>query len=91
MRVWNCGKFDNVEIGQKFFVGSCGSGHSVFGEYATLMKVTKLHLVFKTESGVTIKTDKENLHKVVGKAGQQHIFVSTVTEREFIKSSITIY
>ena len=91
MKVWNCGKFDNVEIGQKFFVGSCGSGHTVFGEYATLVRVTKLHLVFKTESGVTIKTDKDNLCKVIGKAGQQHIFVSTVIEREFIQSKTFIY
>ena len=34
MKVWNCGKFEDIEIGQKVFVGHCGSGHTVFGEYA---------------------------------------------------------
>ncbi len=91
MKVWSCGKFENIEIGQKVFVGHAGSGHSVFGEYATLAKTTKQHLVFKTESGTTIKTSIDNLHQVIGKAGKQGNFVSLVIEREFIHSPLFVY
>ena len=91
MKVWKCGKFEDIEIGQKVFVGHCGSGRTVFGEYATLERTTTKHLVFKTESGATIKTDIENIHKVIGKAGKQGNFVSLVTEREFIHSSLSVY
>lgn len=91
MKVWTCGKYENIEIGQKVFVGHCGSGHSVFGEYATLERTTKRHLVFKTESGATIKTAIDNLCQVIGKAGKQGNFVSLITEREFIHSPLLIY
>lgn len=91
MLVWSCGKFHNIEIGQKVFVGHCGSGRTVFGEYATLERTTTKHLVFKTESGATIKTAIDNLHQVVGKAGKQGNFVSLVTEREFIHSPLSVY
>ena len=91
MKVQNCGKFENIEIGQKVFVGHCGSGHSCFGEYATLERTTTKRLVFKTESGATIKTDIENIHKVIGKAGKQGNFVSLVTERDFIHSPLMVY
>lgn len=91
MKVWNCGKFEDIEIGQKVFVGHCGSGRTVFGEYVILERTTTKHLVFKTESGATIKTDIENIHKVIGKAGKQGNFVSLVTEREFIHSSLSVY
>ena len=90
MKVWSCGKFESIEIGQKVFVGHCGSGHSCFGEYAALEKTTTKHLVFKTESAV-IKTDIENLHKVIGKAGKQGNFVSLVIDREFIHSPLMVY
>ena len=91
MKVWNCGKFEDIEIGQKVFVGHCGSGRTVFGEYAILERTTTKHLVFKTESGATIKTDIENIHTVIGKAGKHGNFVSLVTEREFIHSSLSVY
>ena len=91
MKVWTSGKYENIEIGQKVFVGHCGSGHSVFGEYATLERTTKQHLVFKTESGATIKTAIDNLCQVIGKAGQQGNFVSLGTEREFIHSPLMVY
>lgn len=81
------------QIGDKFLVGECGSGHTVFGEPATLTKITKLHLVFTTESGTTVKTKIDNLHEVVGKAKKQFIFVSDQEWKEgsYIKSRITIY
>lgn len=91
MKVWANGKSENIEIGQKVFVGHCGSGHSVFGEYGTLVRTTKMHLVFKTDSGKTIKTAIDNLHQVIGKAGKQGNFVSLITEREFIHSPLMVY
>ena len=81
----------DIEIGQKVFVGHCGSGHTCFGEYGVLERTTKRHLVFRTDSGAVIKTAIDNLHKVVGKAGEQGNFVSLDTEREFIKSYLMIY
>lgn len=71
MNVWCCGKYIDMEIGQKVLVFKCGSGRTIFGEYATLTRTTKTQLVFVTESGVTIKTRNDNLHYVVGKAGKQ--------------------
>lgn len=91
MKVWNNGEFENMEIGQKVFVGHCGSGRTVFGEYGHLERTTKQHLVFKTESGATIKTDIDNIHKVIGKAGKQGNFVSTITERDFIPSPLYVF
>ena len=66
----------NFKVGDKFFVGNSGSGRTVFGEQATLTKITKLHLVFTTESGTIVKTKIDNLNEVVGKAKKQNIFVS---------------
>lgn len=91
MRVWFNGKFINMAINQKVFVGHSGSGHTVFGEYAVLKRTTVQHLVFVTESGATIKTKKDNLHYVVGKAGKQGNFVSPVIDREFIHSDLQVY
>ena len=80
MKVWNLGKLVNIEIGQKVLVAYCGSGHSYFGEFGKLVKTTKQHLVFETESGAQVKTAIDNLHKVVGKAAKEHYFVSLNVE-----------
>lgn len=91
MKVWYNGDFINMEMNQKVFVGHCGSGHTVFGEYAVLKHTTAQHLVFVTESGVTIKTKKDNLHDVVGKAGKRGNFVSPVIDREFIHCELHVF
>lgn len=91
MKVWNCGEFIDVEIGQRFLIASCGSGRTYFGEYATLTRTTKKHLVFITESGAQVKTSIESLDWVTGKhAG---CFVTPNIEgrendKNFIKSKI---
>lgn len=71
MKVWNCGKFTEMEIGQVVTVFRCGSGLSTFGEKATLTRTTSQHLIFTTESGATVKTKVDNLHHVVGKAANR--------------------
>lgn len=80
MRVWNCGKFIEMEIGQRVLVAHCGSGRSYFGEFGRLERTTNRHLVFVTDSGAIVKTAIDNLHHVVGKAVKEHYFVSTNIE-----------
>ena len=87
MKVRINGKFEEIEIGKKVFVGICGSGHSVFGEYATLVRATKTTLVFETESGSIVKTQIGALN-TVGKAAKSGYFVSAVLEREFLKQRV---
>lgn len=82
MKIWNCGSYRELTIGQKVFVGRCGTGRSYFGEYARLARTTKQHLVFVTDSGATIKTAIDNLHRVIGKAGKQGWFVSLNVDRD---------
>uniref|UniRef100_A0AAU8AWA9 HNH endonuclease n=1 Tax=Dulem virus 37 TaxID=3145755 RepID=A0AAU8AWA9_9CAUD len=96
MKVWNCGKFENVEIGQKVLIAHCGSGHTYFGEFGKLVKVTSQHLVFKTESGAFVKTAADNLHQVVGKAKKEGYFVSLKTEgreddKNFIRQDVRFW
>ena len=75
MKVWHYGEEKNIEIGDEVFVGHCGSGRTVFGESGYLEKVTEKHLVFKTESGATIKTKLDCMNEVVGKFGKLGNFV----------------
>lgn len=90
-RTWHGGEYITVEVGQRFFVGHCGSGRTVFGELATLTKITDKHLTFTTDSGKKISTASDNLHSVSGKAGRQGNFVSPKTDRDYIKSPLFIY
>lgn len=83
MKVWFCGEFIDMTIGQKVTVFRCGSGRTTFGEGATLVKATAKNLVFKTQSGAVVKTDKENLHKVVGKAGAEGYSVTVKPADQF--------
>ncbi len=60
-----------MDIGQRVTVYKPGvSMRNKFGEGATLEKATTRYLVFKTDSGATVKTACDNLHKVAGKAGR---------------------
>lgn len=77
-------------------VAHSGSGRSYFGEYATLTKTTKQHLVFITDSGAQVKTSIDNLHKVVGKAAKENYFVSPKIEgrdedENFIKQNVRFW
>ena len=75
MKVWFFNELVNVEIGARFFVGRCGSGKSVFGENATLTRVTNNHMVFTTDSGAIVKTKRDMLHCTIGKAAKEHYLV----------------
>lgn len=96
MKVWNLGELVDIEIGQKVLVAYCGSGLTYFGEFGKLVKTTKQHLVFETESGAQVKTAIDNLHKVVGKAAKEHYFVSLNVEgretaRNFIRKPVSFW
>lgn len=72
---YNGGLID-VEIGQTVLVFNCGSGLSYFGEFANLENITKQHLVFKTDSGETVKTRKDNINRCIGKASEYAVMVN---------------
>lgn len=96
MKVWYCGDFADVKIGQKVLVARCGSGRTYFGEFGKLARVTSNSLVFVTDSGATVKTAIDNIHKVYGKAAKAHYFVSlTVDGREddqnFIRQNVRFW
>lgn len=80
MKVWTTGKFIDVSMGQRFLVARCGSGQIYYGEYATLTRTTKQHMVFITDSGAQVKTAVDNLCMVVGKAAKEGYFVSPYIE-----------
>ena len=75
MKVWttipgtiNSGWVD-IQLGQTVTIYRCSSfSNNVWGESAKLVRTTKQHLVFITESGSTVKTDIRNLFRVIGKA-----------------------
>ena len=75
MRTYHYGNYINIEIGQEVTIARCGSGHTTFGEPATLTRTTKQHLVFKTESGQTVKCPIDNMSQTVGKANKEGYFI----------------
>ena len=77
MRTFHYGNYINIEIGQEVTIARCGSGHTVFGEPATLARTTKQHLVFTTQSGKTVKCPIDNMSLTVGKAKQAGYFIIT--------------
>lgn len=70
------GDWKEIKIGDEVFVGTCGSGLTLFGEHAKLVKILKNHLVFETESKTKIKSRIDNLNHTVGKANEFGYFVS---------------
>lgn len=79
MKVWNLGKFVDVEFGQKVLVARCGSGKSYFGEFGKIARTTNKHIVVVTDSGAIVKTDIDTLN-TIGKAAKAGYFVSLHVE-----------
>lgn len=77
MTVYKYGEKYEIIEGTEVFVGTCSSGHTVFGERAYFTRATKQHLVFTTESGSIVKTNYDV--NTVGKAAKNNYFVSFVT------------
>jgi len=92
--VWNCGNIAKINLGETVTVFKCGSGHSTFGEAATLARATKQHLVFVTESGAEVKTPIDNISITVGKAAVEGYRVSLKAFdafKEMIKSPVLFW
>lgn len=75
MKAFNNGNYINIEIGQEVTVARSSSGRTMFGEPAILERTTKQHLVFKTESGKTVKCPIDNLNWTVGKPAKAGYFI----------------
>lgn len=84
--VWNNGGLKEITSEMDYFVGRCGSGRTVFGENAKLVRTTKQHLVFETESGSIVKTEKDTLN-TVGKAKKAGYFVA-IGKRDYESKNI---
>lgn len=76
MKIWNCGKFEDVEFGRKVLVFKCGSSRTYFGEFGVIDGCTDKHLVIVTDSGAIVKTAIDNIHDVKGKARKEGYAVS---------------
>lgn len=50
-------KFVNVEVGTRCLVAEVASGRTIFGEYGTVTKELKNHLVITTDSGTVLKVN----------------------------------
>lgn len=90
MKVWFFNECIDIEIGQKVLIARYGSGHSYFGEFGKFERATDSHLVFVTDSGAIVKTERESLN-TIGKAKKAGYWVSTrVEDRENDKNFIKL-
>ena len=92
MKVFTMGTLNEFNIGDKFLVARCGYGHTIFGEYATLTKITNTQLVFTTESGTIVKS-KIDVLKTIGKAAKNGYFISDKIDGRdnLIKSTVSYW
>lgn len=74
MKVWHLGAWIELDTKADYYVGRCGSGHTVFGEKARFLKATARNLIFETESGAIVKT-KLDVLETVGKARKEGYWV----------------
>lgn len=73
LRVFKLGEFIEINDEMDFYVGTCGSGRTVFGEKAKLTRTTANHLIFTTESGTIVKTNYNMT--TIGKAAKNNYWV----------------
>lgn len=72
-------RYEDVKVGTRCLVARCGSGRTIFGEFGTVTKELKNHLVITTESGTIVKVD--DMFNTVGKARKAGYFASLNVER----------
>ena len=77
-KVFTCVGIKEVELGQKVVVARCCSGHSYLGEFGTITKFLKKHIVITTESGAIVKVDE--CFNTVGKAKKENYWASIVID-----------
>ena len=76
MRIWNTAEAKSVEVkvGTRCVVARCGSGRTYFGEFGTVIKELKNHLVIATDSGTIVKVNDSFI--TVGKAHKSDYWAS---------------
>lgn len=84
MKIWSNGEWMDVEIGQRVFIGTCGT-YAPFGELGTLARVTARHCIFRSDSGSEIKTRRDNIMIPSQKWRDAGWWVSLKTDREYIQ------
>lgn len=83
MKVWYCGEYIDMEIGQTVTLCRIGGfSQGLFGESGKLERTTKQHMIFISESGGVVKTKIDNLHYTIGKAHKKGWFVSLKSPKE---------
>lgn len=89
MKIWNNNKFENVEVGARCIVARCGSGHSYFGEFGTVTKELKNHLVITTDSGSIIKVN--DMFKPVGKFKEYFASLNIENRDDMITTRVCVW
>lgn len=86
MKLLHHGKIITLNIGDKVFIGRCGSGHSIFGEPGKFVGCTAKHMVFESDSGQVVKTAIDNIwHVSTTKFGRIHVFPHEIKDYYYDK------
>lgn len=91
MKIWNIGnsKFEDVEVGTRCIVARCGSGHSYFGEFGTVTKELKNHLVITTDSGSIVKVN--DMFRPVGKFKEYFASLNIENRNDMIAQIVCVW
>lgn len=91
MKIWNSvnSKFENVSVGTRCIVARCGSGKSYFGEFGTVTKELKNHLVITTDSGSIIKVNDS--FKPVGKFSEYFASLRIENREDMIAQRVGVW
>lgn len=91
MKIWNIGnsKFEDVEVGTRCIVARCGSGHSYFGEFGTVTKELKNHLVITTDSGSIVKVN--DMFRPVGKFKEYFASLNIENRNDMIAQRVCVW
>ena len=89
MKIWNNGRFENVEVDTRCIVARCGSGKSYFGEFGTVTKELKNHLVITTDSGSIIKVNDS--FKPVGKFSEYFVSLNIENRNDMIAQRVGVW
>ena len=91
MKIWNSrnSKFENVSVGVRCIVARCASGKSYFGEFGTVTKELKNHLVITTDSGSIIKVN--DMFRPIGKFSEYFASLNIENREDMITERVCIW
>ncbi len=82
-------KLETVKIGTRCIVARCGSEKSYFGEFGTVTKELKNHLVITTDSGSIIKVNDR--FKPVGKFSEYFASLNIENREDMITTRVCVW